>query len=184
MCAVWSARIHVWRGDLDRATRLMDTFLPRARQHAVIQQVGPALIVAGLIVTASGPSRRGRRVRGGVLRADGRHAGVPAHGDRRRGPPARRRIPNRSRRGRGRQRRDSHLPQRMRVAHRRSHVGAGARRCRARSRSSDRLRTLWRAFGHPLEEYLALVLGDRHRDRSLTPPSSAGQLATEPAPGE
>ena len=59
MCAVWSARIHVWRGDLDRATRLMEVFLPRARQHAVIQQVGPALIVAGLIATASGRRRRG-----------------------------------------------------------------------------------------------------------------------------
>jgi tetratricopeptide (TPR) repeat protein len=59
MCAVWSARIHVWRGDLDRAIRLMDTFLPRARQHAVIQQVGPALIVAGLIMTASGRADEG-----------------------------------------------------------------------------------------------------------------------------
>ena len=139
MCAVWSARIHVWRGDLDHASRLMESFLPRARQHAVIQQVGPALIVAGLIATASGRADRGRRVRGGVLRADGRHAGVPPHGDRRRRPPPRRRIPNRSRRRRGRQRGDSHVPQRVRVAHRRSHVGAGAWRCRTRSRSSARL---------------------------------------------
>ena len=37
----------------------MDTFLPRARQHAVIQQVGPALIVAGLIMTASGRADEG-----------------------------------------------------------------------------------------------------------------------------
>ena len=59
MCAVWSARIHVWRGDLDHASRLMESCLPRARQHAVIQQVGPALIVAGLIATASGSVDRG-----------------------------------------------------------------------------------------------------------------------------
>jgi hypothetical protein len=58
-CAVWSARVHLWRGELDHANRLMETFLPRARQHAVIQQVGPALIVAGLITTASGNAGRG-----------------------------------------------------------------------------------------------------------------------------
>lgn len=59
MCAVGSARIHVWRGNLDQATQLMDIYLPRARQHAVIQQVGPALIVAGLLATASGRPDRG-----------------------------------------------------------------------------------------------------------------------------
>ena len=59
MCAVWAARIHVWRGELDHASELMDTFLPRARQHAVIQQIGPALIVAGLLATGSGRPERG-----------------------------------------------------------------------------------------------------------------------------
>jgi hypothetical protein len=59
MCAVWSARIHVWRGNLDHAIQLIEAYLPRARQHAVIQQVGPALIVAGLIATASGRADQG-----------------------------------------------------------------------------------------------------------------------------
>jgi len=59
MCAVGSARIHVWRGDLDDAMRLMHTFLPRARQHAVIQQIGPALVVAGLVMTACGRADEG-----------------------------------------------------------------------------------------------------------------------------
>ena len=53
-CGIWAARIHVWRGDLPRAARLVETFLPRARRHAVIQQLGPALVVAGLVETASG----------------------------------------------------------------------------------------------------------------------------------
>jgi tetratricopeptide (TPR) repeat protein len=53
-CGVYCARIHTWRGDLNRARRLMHEFLPRARQHAVVQQLGPALIVAGLVETASG----------------------------------------------------------------------------------------------------------------------------------
>ena len=59
MCAVSSARIHVWRGDFEHTDGLMEVFLPRARQHAVIQQVGPALIVAGLIATASGRADEG-----------------------------------------------------------------------------------------------------------------------------
>jgi tetratricopeptide (TPR) repeat protein len=53
-CLIWAARIHVWRGDLPYAARLVETFLPRARRHAVIQQLGPALVVAGLVETASG----------------------------------------------------------------------------------------------------------------------------------
>src|SRR5262249_29027384 len=52
-CGICSARIHVWRGNVDGARRL-DVFVPSARQHAVIQQLGPALIVAGLVETASG----------------------------------------------------------------------------------------------------------------------------------
>jgi DNA-binding SARP family transcriptional activator/tetratricopeptide (TPR) repeat protein len=51
---VWSARIHLWRGDVERARRLMDEFMPRARHHAVIQQRGPALIVAAMVETAAG----------------------------------------------------------------------------------------------------------------------------------
>jgi DNA-binding SARP family transcriptional activator len=59
MAAVWAARVHVWRGELARAERLRDFFLPRARRHAVTQQVGPALVVAGLVETASGDTARG-----------------------------------------------------------------------------------------------------------------------------
>jgi hypothetical protein len=58
-CGVWSARIHVWRGRLDEAQALVATFLPRAREHAVIQQLGPALVVAGLVETASGRAEAG-----------------------------------------------------------------------------------------------------------------------------
>ena len=58
-CGIWAARIHVWRGELDRARALVDRFLPRAREHAVIQQLGPALVVAGLVETASGHARGG-----------------------------------------------------------------------------------------------------------------------------
>src|SRR5262249_20397219 len=58
-CGIWAARIHVWRGDLQRAARLVETFLPRARRHAVIQQLGPALVVAGLVETAWGRSGAG-----------------------------------------------------------------------------------------------------------------------------
>src|SRR5262249_31054271 len=39
--------------------RLVETFLPRARRHAVIQQLGPALVVAGLVETAWGRSSAG-----------------------------------------------------------------------------------------------------------------------------
>src|SRR5262249_56355117 len=52
-CGICSARIHVWRGNFDGARRLVDVFVPRAPQHAVIPQPRPALIVAGLVETAS-----------------------------------------------------------------------------------------------------------------------------------
>jgi tetratricopeptide (TPR) repeat protein len=58
-CGVYAARIHLWRGALDQARELMATFLPRARQHAVIQQLGPALIVAGLVETVAGRTGAG-----------------------------------------------------------------------------------------------------------------------------
>ena len=130
MCAVWSARIHVWRGELDHAIRLMDTYLPRARQHAVIQQVGPALIVAGLIMTASGRAdegaayaeeycalTEGTRAYRHMEMADVVRLLVAAS------RPDACRV-------RRRQRGDPHVPQRVRVAHRRRHDGVGGWRCR------------------------------------------------------
>jgi DNA-binding SARP family transcriptional activator/tetratricopeptide (TPR) repeat protein len=63
-CAVWAARVHVWRGELDDARRLLDVALPRARQHAVIQQLGPALVVAALVAAAGGDPEAGARLAG------------------------------------------------------------------------------------------------------------------------
>ena len=184
MCAVGSARIHVWRGDLEHAMRLMETFLPRARQHAVIQQVGPALIVAGLITTAVGTSRPGCGVRRGVLRADRRHAGVPPHGDRRRRPSPGRRVPNRSRRPR--RPTTTCIPTFRNECESRT-AEATLARARGDANAVEVFRhaaELWRAFGHPLEEHLALVAGqpcDPDADASArsASPASSLRLASE-----
>ena len=58
-CEVCATRVRLWRGDVEEAHRGMDRFLPRARRHAVTQQLGSALIVAGLVETASGNPTRG-----------------------------------------------------------------------------------------------------------------------------
>jgi tetratricopeptide (TPR) repeat protein len=46
--ATWSARVHAWRGDVDRASELSAWSLRRARRHVVIQAVAPALVTAAL----------------------------------------------------------------------------------------------------------------------------------------
>ena len=58
-CEVYAARVRLWRGDVEGAQRGMERFLPRARRHAVTQQLGTALIVAGLVEAAAGDPGRG-----------------------------------------------------------------------------------------------------------------------------
>ena len=142
-----------------RAGGLMDEFLPRARQHAVIQQVGPALIVAGMVADRVGHADGGAAYIEEYCELTGAHE---AYRHMEIADVVRLLVvasPNRSRRRGLWQRRHSHTPQRMR------------RRARPKPRwpgrdgdaEADELfrqaATLWRAFGHPLEEHLALVVG-------------------------
>ena len=182
MCAVWSARIHVWRGDLDHAIRLMESCLPRARQHAVIQQVGPALIVAGLIATASGSADRGA--------AYAEEYCVLTEGTR-----AYRHM-------------EIADVVRLLVAASRTDLAAVAvdneviptfrNECESRTAEATlawargdanavetfrQAAELWRAFGHPLEEYLALVPGTAPRSEPDVTDSS-GHARHQLAPRE
>src|SRR5262249_23703617 len=155
-CGICSARIYVRWGNFDGVRRLVDVFVPRARQHAVIQQLGPALIVAGLVETASGRPDAGARyadeyceltrdtpayrqmdvadlVR--LLVASGKleQAAAAAHND--------------------------VIPTIRNQCH---SITADATLAAAQGASDapdlfDRAAERWRAYGHPLETYLAVV---------------------------
>ena len=155
-CLVWSARIHLWRGDLERATSLMDAFLPHARQHAVIQQVGPALVVAAMIATVAG-------------RPDVGATHIEEYCELTQGAEAYRHMEL------------ADLVRVLIVASRADRAAAvcghhviPAVRNQCHSRAAEamlsleygrpdadellsRSATLWRSFGHPLEEHLALI---------------------------
>ncbi len=176
MCAVWSARIHVWRGDLDHATRLMEVFLPRARQHAVIQQVGPALIVAGLIATASGRADEGAAYAEEYCELTERtrayrHMEIA---------DVVRLLVAASRTDRAAAATDNDVIPTFRNECESRSAEATLARARGDANAAEIFRQaadLWRAFGHPLEEHLALVPATARRPEPDASERS-GHLAT------
>jgi DNA-binding SARP family transcriptional activator len=152
-CGVYCARIHVWRGQVERARQLMHDFLPRARQHAVIQQLGPALIVAGLVETASG------RPEAGAAYADeycDLTAGALAYRHMEVADLVRLLVA-------------AAQPERAAAAADNDAIPAIRNQCHSMTASAtlaaagegaalfEQAAEKWRAYGHPLEEYLALV---------------------------
>ena len=170
MCAVWSARIHVWRGDLDRAAQLMESFLPRPRQHAVIQQVGPALIVAGLIATASGRADRGAAfAEEYCVLTEGtrayRHMEIA---------DVVRLLVAASRIDRAAAAADNEVIPTFRNECESRSAEATLARARGDANAVEifhQAAELWRAFGHPLEEHLALLPATARRPDARASPS-------------
>jgi tetratricopeptide (TPR) repeat protein len=164
MGAVWAARIHVWRGEHEKAERLVDFFLPRARRHAVIQQLGPALVVAGLVETAGGHPGRGaqRAAEFCALTENTREYRHMELADTVRLLLADGRVDDAERAA------DSRVIATVRSECHSATAAAAIAMARGRSDAGclfERAAAAWRAFGHPLEAYLAgRAVGTTGRD--------------------